>query len=260
MQRRVQLLELAAAEQRARIGPARLQHRVEHRDAGGACKLLQLVHRLLRLVARAGRDADEHRTVLTARRAQSRGTRDLLLERRDELLEVDVEIVKANGGERLPQRPLRRPVGRVDRDTTWARWTMPGRPSCSTPIAATRVEPQHRQVDEIVTRQRLAAQVRVDQAQAAQPPDAGALATEIGQRDLARIADHDVLDLSAPVDQHADLSADFRRALGESTSELGARHSVGRHASAIESLEGIELARRQAESVSVNHATPSQLG
>src|SRR5207253_6743252 len=36
----VELLELAAAEQRARIGPAALQHRVEHGDSRGARELL----------------------------------------------------------------------------------------------------------------------------------------------------------------------------------------------------------------------------
>ncbi len=58
----------------------------------------------------------------------------------------------------------------------------PGLPvRASSAIAATEIEPQQREVDEIVARQRLAAQVGVDEPQAAEAAGAGAARPEVGQ-------------------------------------------------------------------------------
>ena len=73
------------------------------------------------------------------------------------------------------------------------------------------VEPQQRQVDEVVARQRLVAQVRVHQAQAAEPAAAGADAADLGQVDARGVADEHVLDLAAPADQDPDLPLDLAR-------------------------------------------------
>ena len=98
------------------------------------------------------------------------------------------------------------------------------------------------------------------QAKAAQSSDARALPSEIRQRDLSRVADDDIFDLSSPIDQHADLAADSSGALGEGAGKLRTRHSVCRYSPTIQSLERVELARRQAEDISVDHAGPSQPG
>ena len=82
------------------------------------------------------------------------------------------------------------------------------------------------------------------QAKAAQPSDARTLASEIRQRDLPRVTDDDVLDLSTSIDQHPDLAADSRGALGEGASELRTRHPIWRYTPSVQSLEGIYLARR----------------
>src|SRR5262245_43227636 len=100
----------------------------------------------------------------------------------------------------------------------------------------------------------------VHQAKAAQPSNARTLPSEIRQRDLPRVADDDVLDLPTSIDQHADLSPDSRGALGEGAGELRARHPVRRYTPPVQPLEGIELARRQTEGISMDHAKPSQLG
>jgi hypothetical protein len=118
------------------------------------------------------------------------------------------------------------------------------------------VESQHAEVDEVIVRERLTTQMRVHQAQAAQTAEPCALPAKIGEHELPRLTDDHELDLSASVDQHADLTADLRGALGERTSELGARHAIRRHASSVETLESRKLARCKAEGVSVNHAPP----
>jgi hypothetical protein len=100
----------------------------------------------------------------------------------------------------------------------------------------------------------------VHQAKAAQASEARTLPSEIRQRDLPCVADDHVLDLSTSIDQHADLAPDSRGSLGEGAGELRTRHPVWRYTPSVQSLEGIELARRQAEGIAVDHAGPSQRG
>ena len=85
------------------------------------------------------------------------------------------------------------------------------------------VQPQQRQVDEVVARQRLVAQVRVHQPQAAEPAAAGADAADLGQVDARGVADEDVLDLAAPPDQDADLPLDLARDAAQVRRQLGRR-------------------------------------
>jgi hypothetical protein len=71
------------------------------------------------------------------------------------------------------------------------------------------VQAQLGQIDQIVARQRLGAQVGVDQAQAAQTATKGALATQIGKQQPLRLADDDVGDDAAAIDEHPDLALDL---------------------------------------------------
>ena len=69
------------------------------------------------------------------------------------------------------------------------------------------VEPQEREVVQVVLRQFLAAQVRVDGAQAAEALGGDARALQVGPLDAARVADDDVLDVALAVNERADLAA-----------------------------------------------------
>ena len=68
----IELLELAAADQRARVQLlAALQNRVEDGHSGRARELLQLFERFLRRLTCAGRHPDQHRPILAAGRSQA---------------------------------------------------------------------------------------------------------------------------------------------------------------------------------------------
>jgi hypothetical protein len=68
------------------------------------------------------------------------------------------------------------------------------------------VEAKERQVVQVVLRQLLAAQVRVDGAQAAETFGADARALQVGPLDAARVADDDRRDVTLAVDERADLA------------------------------------------------------
>ena len=214
------LVELAAADEELRIGlgPALDEH-VEHLDAGGAAQLAQLGDARLGIAAR-GRAA----TCTSSARSLPRSVaRDAV--RAAELLPraraiSSTKFVRgavagsagsstraAPSGTMCADEQLARAAGGVDGDR------------------GDRVEPQQREVGEVVARERLAAQVRVDEPQAAEAARAAAHAAEVGQDDLRRVADDHVLDRAAAIDQHADLAVQLRRLRRELRGELGATRS-----------------------------------
>jgi hypothetical protein len=69
------------------------------------------------------------------------------------------------------------------------------------------VEAEEREVVQVVLRQLLAAQVRVDCAQAAETFGADARALQVGPLDAARVADDDRRDIALAVNERADLTA-----------------------------------------------------
>ena len=104
--------------------------------------------------------------------------RELLLERADPVAEVEVE---QRGRRRLePLDPGARVafVGRSARDVREA-----GQALVVGADRDHRVEPQHREVGQVVAVERLVADVGVDAAQAAQPAAAGAQAAPVGHLD-----------------------------------------------------------------------------
>jgi hypothetical protein len=112
-----------------------------------------------------------------------------------------------------------------------------------------RVEPQQAEVGQVVARERLAAQVRVDEANAAQPARTAAEPPEIRQHDLRGVADHDVLDRAAAVDQHADLAMQAGGERAELRRQFGG-HDVGRRdAAPVQAFQRLDLARLQAVGV-----------
>ena len=72
------------------------------------------------------------------------------------------------------------------------------------------IEPQADEVDEIVAREGLAADVRVDEPQPAEASLGGAQAADVGEIELAGVADDDGVDLAGAVDEDADLAARSR--------------------------------------------------
>jgi hypothetical protein len=105
------------------------------------------------------------------------------------------------------------------------------------------VEAQQREVVQVVLRQLLAAQVRVDGAQAAEAPLADARALEVGPLDAARVADDDGLDVALAVDERAYLPPRLVRELGELARELGRDDLLRRDAARVELLDAPELVR-----------------
>ena len=105
------------------------------------------------------------------------------------------------------------------------------------------VEPEQRQIVQVVLRQLLAAQVRVDGAQAAEAPLADARALEVGPLDAACVADDDRLDVALAVNERAYLAARLVRQLGELTRELGCDDLLRRDAARVELLDAPELVR-----------------
>ena len=105
------------------------------------------------------------------------------------------------------------------------------------------IQAQQRQVDEIVARQRLVAQVGVHEPQTPEAPAPGPQAADLGEVDPRGVADEDVLDLAAPVDQDPDLSLDLARHGPKKRRQLGRRHLRGLQAPPVDALQGVLLAR-----------------
>jgi hypothetical protein len=91
--------------------------------------------------------------------------------------------------------------------------------------------------------------VRLDAAQASEAPPAGAQAPPVGQLDAAVMADHHVLHVAAPVDQHADLPAGLGAELGEVAGELVGDQAVRRDAPPEQVLELLDLAGLEAAGI-----------
>jgi len=73
------------------------------------------------------------------------------------------------------------------------------------------IEPEQHQVGEVIACERLVLQVRMHESQSAQARMAGARAADVRQHELPGISHDHVLDLTPPVDEHAQLSPDFPR-------------------------------------------------
>ena len=110
----------------------------------------------------------------------------------------------------------------------------------------------------VVARERLAVQVRVHEPQAAEAALAGAAAADVGQLELARVADDDRLDVALAVEEDADLPVGLVRDLGEVARQLGRDDRAGVDAAAVGAAEGVELGGLEAEGVAedVLHSLP----
>jgi hypothetical protein len=174
------LLQLAAPDQEARIRlrPA-LDDDVERVHAGGAAELAQLGDARVRVAAAPDRHVNEER----ARRARPAGhrpgaPRELRLQRGHELGDVQLQVVGRLRLQLEPQLALRVVRQRMADEHA---------PRLSARVhgdGGDQVEPQEGEVGEVVLGQRLAAQVGVNQAQAAKPAGPAAQTADVRQHQL----------------------------------------------------------------------------
>ena len=228
------LVELAAPDEEFRItlGPALDEH-VEHLDARGAAQLAELGDPRLGIGRATELDVNEQRAVFAdIGGGDTVRATELLLELGDQVEEVGLRRGRLLDGQ-LDRGTVRHHVADVQ---------LAGPTRCIDTDRGDRIEPQQREVGHVVARERLVAQMGMNEPQAAKPAGATADTTEIGQRDLRSIADHDVLDRTAAIDQHTDLAMELGGLQRELLGKL-ARHDLGRcDAAAIQALQRLDLA------------------
>src|SRR5206468_2617995 len=134
--------------------------------------------------------------------------RHLLFEREDEFEEVNVEL---RGGGRFKKSVCGAGCSRVVNLFGRDRKEVRAADSAGQTRALVnferdhQVETEEREIVQVVLRQLLAAQVRVDGAQAAEALRCDARALQVGPLDAARVADDDELDIAFTVNERADL-------------------------------------------------------
>jgi hypothetical protein len=98
------------------------------------------------------------------------------------------------------------------------------------------VELQLGEVGEVVLGQSLPTDMRVDEPHTPQAGTPGPLPPEVGQEQALVVAHDDVLDTTAPVDDHADLPPQLDGYLGEEGCELEGDDLRGRYLSSVDPL------------------------
>ena len=187
------------------------------------------------LGAAAAAHDHEDRPLAGADLVHRRRARELLLERADPVLEVEVDLRGRQRGQQLDaaavavRRQQRRAVG-ASRQALLVGGD-----------AHHRVEAQLREVGEVVLGEPLVREVGVDAAQPAQASPAGAHASPVRQLDRAGIADHHVGDRPGAVDEHPHLPADLPGELRELAGEVVGQEPVGRKAALREALELLDV-------------------
>ena len=193
---------------------------------------LELVQRRLRILGTAPRrHGDEQRSLVLAHLARAGGARELLLELPDESLEVEVEERRRLRLELLDRRTLVVGGAQGGREGAARQTVAVGRD------ADHGVEPEQRQVREVVAGQPLASQVGMNAAQAPQAPRTGTHPPPIRELDGAGVAHHGVGDGAPTIDQYPDLTAGRGAQLRELPGELVGDEAIGGKLAAEETLE-----------------------
>ncbi|GMV94020.1 MAG: hypothetical protein AMXMBFR82_37980 [Candidatus Hydrogenedentota bacterium] len=81
------------------------------------------------------------------------------------------------------------------------------------------------------------------EAQSCQPVHAAAIGAQIGDEHGPRVADHDDLDMSPPVDKNADLALNLAGEFSQGAGKFGADDTVCRNSSVGELLQALMLGR-----------------
>jgi hypothetical protein len=117
--------------------------------------------------------------------------------------------------------------------------------------SANQIEAQPNEIDDVVSRQKLATQMRMHEAEAAKTTLRGAQAPDVREHEFAEVANDDVVDLTGAVDERTDLPPCLDTRLDERTRQLGGRDIGGRNATAVDTLERLFGRRREPGGVAV---------
>jgi hypothetical protein len=101
------------------------------------------------------------------------------------------------------------------------------------------VELEPYEVGDVIIADALSAQVRVNQAHPPKALTATASTPEVGDKELIGVTHNDVLNETAPVDRHPDLTVEFTREFTEGEGERGRDDLVGADFTLIESAEAL---------------------
>ncbi len=251
------LFQLAAADQvlGVRLGAVLLDD-THHAHARRVAKLAQLGDAAAGVGAVAAGHALRPLPLQVDHDQQGPGARIRRDRRRRNPLELVFQRVDERSGvQRAPVKRLRRqdppgfgglPVGgRQQVGDVQVRRTPVGQK----PDRRHEIQPQQRQVDQVVPGQRLVAQVGVHQTKPAEAPAPRAQTADLRQVDARGIPHEDVLDLAAPVDQDADLPLDLARDRAEIRRQLGRSHLRRFHAPAVNALQRMLLARLEPDDI-----------
>ncbi len=243
------LLQLAAADLVFGIGlgPALLEH-AHHPYPGGPAELAQLGDPSARIArldaggappARRPAEVDDHQEGPVPGVGDDRGRGhplELLFERADERAGVELAFVEGLARKDAPGRlslDWRQEVGDVKIDRAPLGRHANGRDQ---------IEPQKGEIDQVVSGQRLVAQVGVDEAQAPKAPAAGPDAADLRQVYPRGVADEDVLDGPAAADEDAHLPLDLARHATEERGQLGRGDLLWLQPAPVHPLERVLLA------------------
>ena len=214
------ILQLAATDEvlGVGIGPA-LNGHIGDRDARGSTQLAQLVYATL-IAARGARLArlQHHQHGALGAQGGARGGQgavEFLLQRAHQFFDINRRAVKGHWRQHGPRRQFLargHQVGQVQ---------IAGPSVLGHAHRRHQVQAQKGQVDQIVARDGLIAQMGVHQAQPAEASVTGAHAAHRRQHDARGIADHDVLDVAPARDQCAHLTPDLARQPAHESGQLG---------------------------------------
>ncbi len=190
------LLQLAASEEI--LGMNRLwalNNRVQHDKARGASQIRQFHQRLFLIGDTVSGDADQNRLFLrVVDQMRGPGPAQFLFESTEKLPQMHVALLQRD---RLPD--FIGFAGRIRRKNV--RGVQLSRLAvCLHADGRHQIEPQERQVRQIVLTQRLVAQVRVDQPETTERSPPQTIVRHIRQDDLPVVADDHVLDRPPSVD------------------------------------------------------------
>lgn len=104
------------------------------------------------------------------------------------------------------------------------------------------VEPEERQVGQVIISKGFTLQMRMDQPEPSEPLLAEGAVGKVRDEKTSLVADDDILHPPRPVDDDADLAVDLPGKLHHPRGQFGAYHLVYRHTSPIEPLKASNLA------------------
>jgi hypothetical protein len=220
------ILELAAAENVSRVhAVTHLQHAIDHFDPRSPCELRELSQRIFGLTGVSFvADVHEDRSALFGRDpAGVSGPSEFLLERRNDLRGAIVGFGVGNWAEG--------PEGRIV--------AVPGDREVVAIVHAQRplftwreadgddhVEPQAREIDQVVPAQWLVPEMGMNESETAKPSRARTKTADVGQHELRGITHDHVVHSPAAVDQHTHLPSGGVRNANEGACELRRRQPI----------------------------------